>query len=319
MRRSPAPIFSSTRTTSELSISTLSEEYWTADALWPTSITQPVRASAGTSSRYLALIRFSWRVYASSARVVPWVARRVLGVSIHTTAGAVLHTSTVPRLHREAVNAALVADVSDPGPDRRCPGFRRVGGRCRRNRQGAVLRVPGCLADRVPHPRPHRIAERGDRPGCPRGPKAGPWGHSGQSPAGPWDTQVSPRRGLGTPKSAPWSIASPLQWIDACFEVEVKLDCRVGSECGGTPVGAGLADGHRSGGGGSQRIDSGAEDARVEGAAHTGVHLRVCHEGGRVPREGPELLLQPRTGFDHCRRDQRGKDRRRGDRRGQSV
>src|SRR5450759_117652 len=161
MRKSPAPIFSSTRTTSESSISTLSEEYWTADPLWPTSTTQPIRASsAGTTSRYLALIRFSWRVYAVGARVVPWVVTRDVWVSIHTMAGALLCWSAVPRLHREAVNAALVVDVSDPGADRRCPGFRRVGGRGHRNRQSAVLRVPGGLAHRIPQPRPHRIVAR---------------------------------------------------------------------------------------------------------------------------------------------------------------
>src|ERR1022692_1784802 len=158
MRRSPAPIFSSTRTTSESSISTLSEEYWTADPLWPTSTTQPVSvSSAGTTSRYLALIRISWKVYASSARVVPWVVPRDAPVSIHTTAGVLLYMSTVPRLHQEAVNAALVVDVSDSSLDCRCAGFRRAGGRCHRNCQGAVLRVPGCLAHRIPHPRPHRI------------------------------------------------------------------------------------------------------------------------------------------------------------------
>src|ERR1019366_7830384 len=51
-----SPIFRSTRTPSESSISTLSEEYWTV-APCLVSITQPVRASrAGTSSRYLAFM-----------------------------------------------------------------------------------------------------------------------------------------------------------------------------------------------------------------------------------------------------------------------
>jgi protein-disulfide isomerase len=37
------------------------------------------------------------------------------------------------------------------------------------------------------------------------------------------------------------------------------------------------------------------------------LHLRVRHEGGRVPREGPGLLLQPRPFLDHRRGDQEGK------------
>src|ERR1035441_8627229 len=147
--------------------------------------------------------------------------------------------------------------------------------------------------------------------------------------SGPEGTPVAARIGASRPstfmpRAAPYgaragSIASPLQWIDARSEVEVKVDCRDGSGWGGTPVGAGLADGHRSGGGGSHRADSGEEDARAEGAAYTGLHLWVRHEGGAVPRRGPALLLQPRTGLDHSRRDQRRKERRRGDRGVQSV
>src|SRR5450759_3246486 len=79
---------------------------------------------------------------------------------MRTVAGALLFTSAVHRLHREAVNAALVIDVSGLSPGRRDPGFRRAGGRGSRHRQGALLRLPGSLADRVPHRPPRGVVPR---------------------------------------------------------------------------------------------------------------------------------------------------------------
>src|ERR1035437_7238009 len=92
MRKSPATMRRSTRTPSESSISTLSEEYWTDPPRW-ISITQPVReSSAGTSSRYLAFIGSpgeDTRPAARLFRVIPSVS----AVPIRTVAGAVLFTS----------------------------------------------------------------------------------------------------------------------------------------------------------------------------------------------------------------------------------
>src|ERR1035441_9372475 len=136
--------------------------------------------------------------------------------------------------------------------NRRNPGVHRTARQKSRDRKGA-------LADSV------------------AGMRSGPRGYPGRG--SDWGFMAvhfyAARRTIWCPSG---EHRSPLQWIDARSEVEVKVDCRDGSGWGGTPVGAGLADGHGSGGGGSHRADSGEKDARAEGAAYTGLHLWVRHE-----------------------------------------